>query len=322
MTDEYVICSDGGSRGNPGPAGAGFTITHRGKVVVAAGCYLGVTTNNVAEYEALHWGLQNARELGAQQVSVCADSELVVKQLKGEYKVKAKGLQPLFFKTMRLLKEFDSYRIEHIYREENTAADELANQAMDVRHVVGNAVVAPPHHADMPQGESGTLFDVTFDETPAPAAEPVNAPAAAPTPKPAPKPQPTADREDISGMYYLTVKDHFDAAHNLYGYDGECRLLHGHTWDVEVTVSSPELDDIGIVYDFKSLKADLAKVLQAYDHVHINTVVPFDEISPTAENLARIICKQLQATVDPRVSVIEVAVWESPIARVGYRPSL
>jgi len=122
------------------------------------------------------------------------------------------------------------------------------------------------------------------------------------------------------GTYELTVKGHFDAAHHLYGYPGECRELHGHTWDVEVTVVSADLDEIGIVYDFKSLKADLAAVLSDYDHVLINSVEPFDEISPTAENLARVICERLQKTVDARVSVKEVAVWESPIAKLVYRP--
>ena len=120
--------------------------------------------------------------------------------------------------------------------------------------------------------------------------------------------------------YELTVKGHFDAAHHLYGYPGECRELHGHTWDVEVTVAAEDLDEIGIVYDFKSLKADLASVLEAYDHALINKVPPFDEISPTAENLARVICDRLSETVDPRVRVVEIAVWESPIAKLVYRP--
>lgn len=122
------------------------------------------------------------------------------------------------------------------------------------------------------------------------------------------------------GTYELTVKGHFDAAHHLYGYPGECRQLHGHTWDVEVTVSATDLDDIGIVYDFKALKADLAAVLETYDHVLINDVAPFDDVSPTAENLARVICERLAQTVDPRVRVTEVAVWESPIAKLVYRP--
>ncbi len=121
-------------------------------------------------------------------------------------------------------------------------------------------------------------------------------------------------------MYELTVKGHFDAAHHLYGYPGECRNLHGHTWDVEVTVAGAELDEIGIVYDFKALKDDLSAVLDEYDHTLINEVAPFDEISPTAENMARIICESLQRIVNPRVRVVEVVVWESPVARLVYRP--
>ena len=121
-------------------------------------------------------------------------------------------------------------------------------------------------------------------------------------------------------MYELIVKSHFDAAHALRGYPGECRNLHGHTWDVEVTVGGESLDEIGIVYDFKALKDDLAAVLDDYDHAYLNDVAPFDQQSPTAENLARVIYERLAETVDPRVSVKEVAVWESPIAKLTYRP--
>lgn len=120
-------------------------------------------------------------------------------------------------------------------------------------------------------------------------------------------------------MYELTVKGHFDAAHALRGYPGECRNLHGHTWDVEVTVQGEDLDDIDIVYDFKQLKADLASVLGAYDHVYLNDVAPFDVLSPTAENLARVVYDRLSETVGSEVTVKEVSVWESPIARITYR---
>ncbi|MDP2181144.1 MAG: 6-carboxytetrahydropterin synthase QueD, partial [Actinomycetota bacterium] len=111
-------------------------------------------------------------------------------------------------------------------------------------------------------------------------------------------------------MYELTVKGHFDAAHALRGYPGECRELHGHTWDVEVTVGAEALDDIGIVYDFKDLKSDLAAALAPFDHAYLNEVPPFDEITPTAENLARVLYEALAARVSSHVRVIEVAVWE------------
>lgn len=120
-------------------------------------------------------------------------------------------------------------------------------------------------------------------------------------------------------MYDLTVKGHFDAAHALHGYPGECRDLHGHTWDVEVTVRGSRLDDVGIVYDFKRLKDDLAAVLEPYDHTYLNDVEPFDALNPTAENLARVVFEALEDRVGDEVQVSEVAVWESPIARIAYR---
>ncbi|MDZ4654631.1 MAG: 6-carboxytetrahydropterin synthase QueD [Coriobacteriia bacterium] len=119
-------------------------------------------------------------------------------------------------------------------------------------------------------------------------------------------------------MYELTIKGHFDAAHALRGYPGECRNLHGHTWDVEVTVQGEELDGIEIVYDFKRLKADLAAVLDEYDHSYLNEIAPFDELSPTAENLSRIVYDRLIEIVGDEVEVKEVSVWESPVARITY----
>lgn len=121
-------------------------------------------------------------------------------------------------------------------------------------------------------------------------------------------------------MYELTVRDHFDAAHSLRGYPGECRKLHGHTWDVEVMVAGETLDEIGIVYDFKQLKADLRTVLDDYDHVFLDEIAPFDQLNPTAENLARVVYDRLVKVVGPAVSVREIAVWESPVAKLVYRP--
>jgi len=95
---------------------------------------------------------------------------------------------------------------------------------------------------------------------------------------------------------------------------------------VEATVAGEELDERGILYDFKDLKADLSQVLAAYDHCYLNEVPPFDRLSPTAENLARIVFESLAARVraatDGRVFLTEVAVWESPVARVVYSASV
>lgn len=122
-------------------------------------------------------------------------------------------------------------------------------------------------------------------------------------------------------MYDLMIRGHFDAAHALVGYPGECRNLHGHTWDVELLVRGSELDEVGIVYDFKTLKDDLASVLEPLDHAYLNDVPPFDTLNPTAENLSRHIYERLQGRVGEQVRVVEVAVWESPVARITYRPA-
>lgn len=127
-----TLHSDGGSRGNPGPAGAGAVLyDEQGQEVAALSRYLGRTTNNEAEYQALLMGLKRAQELGAQRLTVKMDSELIVRQLEGKYRVKAPGLKPMYDQAKRLLQGFASVTIQHVRREFNKRADELANQAMD-----------------------------------------------------------------------------------------------------------------------------------------------------------------------------------------------
>jgi ribonuclease HI len=126
------IFVDGGSRGNPGPGGAGAVIIVDGKTKASISKYLGTVTNNVAEYSGLLIALERALELGIQDVEVSMDSELVVKQMKGLYKVKNEKLKPLFQKAVSLSSQFASFKIAHIRREFNKAADELANEAMDL----------------------------------------------------------------------------------------------------------------------------------------------------------------------------------------------
>ncbi len=138
-----VLRSDGGARGNPGPAGAGFVIEVDGDVVCSGGRYLGEVTNNVAEYEALIWGLENVSALEHTHVSVFADSELLVKQINGAYRVKNEGLKPLFLRALELLRGFESYDVNHVRRENNKLADAMANAAMDERSTVGDPVCSP-----------------------------------------------------------------------------------------------------------------------------------------------------------------------------------
>jgi probable phosphoglycerate mutase len=123
---------DGGSRGNPGPAGYGVRIeTPTGEAITELHAALGVATNNVAEYNGLLAALRYALEHGHRDVVVRSDSELLVRQMLGTYRVKHPGLQPLFQQARLLIAALGSVRFEHVRREHNAHADRLANQAMD-----------------------------------------------------------------------------------------------------------------------------------------------------------------------------------------------
>lgn len=128
-----VVRTDGGSRGNPGPAGIGVVLerAETKEVLETHAVYLGVTTNNQAEYKAVLLALERAEALGATEVEVVADSELLVKQANGEYRVKNPGLQPLFARLKMLEQAFHRVTYTHVRRAYNKAADALANQAMD-----------------------------------------------------------------------------------------------------------------------------------------------------------------------------------------------
>ena len=124
---------DGASRGNPGPASAGALLLEQGsgKILARLGKRLGKATNNEAEYGALLLGLQEALNLGATSITVHADSELVIKQVKGIYRVKHPVMQQRHQEALRLLAKFKSWRAMHVPREQNTEADRLANLALD-----------------------------------------------------------------------------------------------------------------------------------------------------------------------------------------------
>lgn len=128
-----VIRTDGGARGNPGPAGIGVVIEQgkSGEVLEQHAKFLGKTTNNQAEYQAVILGLQRCQVLGASEVDVYADSELLIKQAKGLYRVKEPGLKLRFAELKSLEMQFKRVGYHHVRREYNKAADALANQAMD-----------------------------------------------------------------------------------------------------------------------------------------------------------------------------------------------
>ena len=129
---KVVVHVDGGARGNPGPAAAAAVITSPGgEVLDEAMEVLGTQTNNVAEYRGLLLGLRRARELGATEVEVVNDSELVAKQVNGAYKVKHEAMRPLFVEALQLLREFEGWSMRSVPRAQNAEADALVNQALD-----------------------------------------------------------------------------------------------------------------------------------------------------------------------------------------------
>ncbi|MCK5113592.1 MAG: ribonuclease HI family protein [Phycisphaerae bacterium] len=135
---QVVINIDGGSRGNPGIAAAGVVIKSAddGTVLHLAGVYLGEATNNVAEYQGLIEGLRRAKKLAATEVVVFSDSQLLVRQMNGQYRVKNAGLKPLFEKANSLTADFEKFAISHVPREQNTEADEMANKAMNLKRTI------------------------------------------------------------------------------------------------------------------------------------------------------------------------------------------
>jgi len=134
-TNELTIFSDGASRNNPGEAGAGVLILRDNKHVAKLSRYLGTTTNNIAEYTAAIMGMEHAVKLGASSVRLFADSELLVKQLNGQYKVKNEGLKSLHHKVKELIAKIGSVEVQYIPRALNKEADALANKAIDEKIV-------------------------------------------------------------------------------------------------------------------------------------------------------------------------------------------
>lgn len=130
--EKLIINTDGGARGNPGPAGIGAVLKDEtGEIVAEISKYIGEATNNQAEYKAVIAALEKAGELNVETLEFLLDSELAVKQLNREYKVKNKELAPLFLKIYNLVMPFKKVTFRHILRENNKEADKLANEAMD-----------------------------------------------------------------------------------------------------------------------------------------------------------------------------------------------
>lgn len=148
----YCANIDGGSRGNPGPAAYGVVIRDpRGQTEAKLKKYIGRSTNNVAEYYGLIAALDYAQSRGIRALRVESDSELLVRQMRGEYKVKSPELRPLFERARKMAQALESFRIEHVYRERNEEADALANEALD------ETSGAPPRSANPAMARPGAV---------------------------------------------------------------------------------------------------------------------------------------------------------------------
>ena len=154
MPNEITVYIDGGSRGNPGPAAAGFVLTDAaGTKLCAKAFFLGRTTNNVAEYTAILKALEAAEQAGAKDLTVLSDSELLVRQVNGEYKVKSDQIRPLFRRAVDLLRQFEKWKVQFIARDKNEDADKLVNQALNLEQDIEQKPQAQPQ-ADAQSGDA------------------------------------------------------------------------------------------------------------------------------------------------------------------------
>ena len=143
--EQVTIYTDGGSRGNPGPAAAGFILAEPdGTQIQSKALFLGEATNNVAEYTAIVEALAAAKRIGAKRLTVFSDSELLVKQVNGQYRVKSEQIRPLFQQVISLINEFEECRIKHVTRDKNKEADGIVNQALNLgRNIEGKSQPNP-----------------------------------------------------------------------------------------------------------------------------------------------------------------------------------
>ena len=174
-TSEIIAHIDGGSRGNPGPAAYGVAFeTAQGEPIASFGKYIGKTTNNVAEYHGLIAAIEYALGHEHSRLRVLTDSELMARQISGQYKVRSPDLIPLFEKAKRLISRFESFSIRHVYREENQEADRLANEAMDEAAsgkasrpsaiATAPAQIAPARQANSHSTKKPIHTDATFEK--------------------------------------------------------------------------------------------------------------------------------------------------------------
>jgi ribonuclease HI len=156
-----TIHTDGAARGNPGPAAFAYIIEQNGSPVIEEKGKLGRATNNVAEYMALVRALEHAARLGARRVHILSDSELMVKQMKGQYQVKSEELLALYKEAKKLAGQFEEVNLQHVRREHNSRADRLCNEALDG---AGTSAPAPARHKKTSHAVAGQRKEAVREE--------------------------------------------------------------------------------------------------------------------------------------------------------------
>lgn len=120
-------------------------------------------------------------------------------------------------------------------------------------------------------------------------------------------------------MYIIAVDSHFASSHQIVGYDGKCSNMHGHTWKVKVEVKADHVNEIGICFDFKSLKELINSIIDDLDHQNLNQLEPFKDMNPTAENIARYLYQTIKAKLPENIKIYQITVWESEKYSVIYK---
>ena len=119
-------------------------------------------------------------------------------------------------------------------------------------------------------------------------------------------------------MYRISVYDYFSSAHQLVGYEGKCEEVHGHNWKVEIELEGNELDDVGMLIDFKEAKSLLKEIIEELDHKMLNNLKPFKEINPSSENVSRFVFYRIKEKLPEGVKIISTAIWESERSKAIY----
>jgi ribonuclease HI len=275
-----TLHTDGGSRGNPGPAGCGFELELLDSENISGGWFIGTATNNAAEYGALIWGMRNALAAGVTKLHVKADSKLVVEQMRGVYKVKNANIKPLFLDAMELVRQFEGgVTFEHVYRDKNVEADRLANEAMDAKGPVGSFLV--------------TMDGEPVGAAPAPAAPAVEAP-------------------EIDADFELTACVDVHTHRTLAGFGPGSAARQPVRLKVGACVSRSGLGAYGEVYDADMLRGDLAQLLSPCEGADLNGQAILGGMNPTIEALAAGVLRALAPVVEgrcPEARLTSVTVW-------------